>query len=193
MRVLALVICCFCCQSILAQDKARAWYVPDVYKVQLAGNIGFVSVGAGFIHARDKMETDLYIGYLPERIGGDDIFTLTAKTTFMPWKWPLNDKYDLVPFATGFYLSYSFGSQFDTILPNEYPDGYYWWASSLRFGGFIGGNITMTLPANSKIKSVALYYELGTYDLIFLSYMQNIDYLDITDVVSLSLGIKVAL
>lgn len=173
-----------------AQESERRWYVPDHYKLQFAGKIGFLSVGAGYLHAKEKLETDIYFGYLPKSIGGDYIETFTLKSTFFPWNKEIGNGYNIRPFSVGFYLSYSFGSEFDTILPNEYPRGYYWWATSLRFGGFIGGSISKELPNSRVFQNITFYYELGTYDLLFLSYIQNLETVRIYDVTSLALGIK---
>ena len=171
----------------------KSWLIPDHMKVQFAGNIGFLSVGAGYLHGNDKLETDLYAGFLPRSIGGDHIISLTTKMTYSPWKFAINEEYTVIPFSIGPYLSYSFGSQFDTLLPNEYPKGYYWWATSLRFGAFVGGRVQMDLGAQQRVKSFDFYYELGTYDLEFLSYMQNQKSLQISDIFSLALGVKLRL
>lgn len=174
------------CQS----DSRNKWYIPDHAKLQFAGNIGFLSAGAGYLHGHDKLETDLLLGFVPKPVGGDHIVSLTAKTTYFPWKVNLNNDLKLYPFSVGPYLSYSFGSQFDTILPNEYPPGYYWWATSLRVGAFIGGKLEKHTDGSKRFKSVAVYYELGTYDLEFISYVQNRHFLDLSDVFSMALGVK---
>lgn len=168
------------------------WYVPDHAKLQFAGNIGFLSIGAGYLHGRNKLETDLMVGFLPKSIGGDHIATITAKMTYFPIKKVLSNKLNFYPISVGPYISYSFGSQFDTFLPNEYPEGYYWWATSMRFGAYIGGKFEFNLSAtNSKLLS--FYYELGTYDLLVLSYALNREYLNIDDIFSLALGVKLQL
>lgn len=179
----------------IAQDdqKEKKWYIPHHAKVQFAGNIGFLSAGPGYLHGKNKLETDLMLGYLPKAIGGDRIVSLTGKMTYSPWKTAINDNWNIVPFSIGPYLSYSFGSQFDTWLPNEYPDGYYWWATSLRVGAFFGGRIEMPLDPQRNVKSLGFYYELGTYDLEFISFVQNTDYLSVTDIFTLALGVKLQL
>lgn len=174
-----------------AQENEKHWLAPDHYKLQFAGNIGFLSAGAGYLHGNSHLETDLYVGYLPKKIGGDDIFSLTAKMTYSPWKIELDKTYHITPFSIGPYISYSFGSQFDTLLPNEYPSGYYWWASSLRFGAFIGGRVTK--DTEGKLDHLSFYYELSTYDLKAISYIQNTEYLGLNDIFSLSLGVKFGL
>lgn len=176
--------------SAAAQTAQEKWYIPDHVKLQFAGNIGFMSVGTGYLHGKNKLESDLFLGFLPEKIGGDHITTLTGKMAYSPWRRQMDARFTLIPLSLGTYFSYSFGSQFDTILPNVYPNGYYWWASSLRLGGFIGGQIEAELQRAANSNAVSLYYELGSYDLKFISYVQNRSYLNLSDIISLALGVK---
>lgn len=172
----------------LGQTK---WYTPDHTKLQFAGNIGFLSMGIGYLHGKEKLETDIMLGFVPKSIGGDHIISLTGKLTYFPWQIHMNENFTLYPLSVGPYLSYSFGSQFDTLLPNEYPPGYYWWATSLRLGAFAGGKLQWRLPGNDR--HLAFYYEIGTYDLELISYIQNTEYLQIEDIFSMALGVKLSL
>jgi len=172
--------------------KRRKWYIPDHIKLQFAGNIGFMSGGPGYLSRNKTLETDILFGFLPEKFGGDALISLTAKTTYSPWRVPLKNTYYVVPFSLGFYLNYTFGPQFDSKWPTYYPKGYYWWATSFRPGAYIGGKIGKEVKYRKKIKGLELYYELGTYDLLLISYVQNTKYLKPADILSLSLGLKMA-
>ncbi len=177
-----------------AQDsvKTKAWYVPDYAKVQFAGAIGLFSGGVGYVHAGRKMETELMLGFLPKSVGGDHLTSLTGKWNVLPWRVPLKENsLTLIPLHTGAYLSYTFGSQFNTILPERYPRGYYWWASSLRIGIFAGSRLRWYPAGRNGIGPVDFYYEIGTYDLKFISWFQNVSSLSIIDVLNISAGIKV--
>ena len=190
-KILLLIVAVFITLKGYTQAKEeRSWLLPDHYKVQFAGNIGFLSVGAGYMNKSQKLETDIFAGFVPKSIGGDHIISTTVKLTYLPWYIHSGEKYTIVPFTIGSYLSYSFGSQFDTLLPNQYPEGYYWWATSLRFGAFMGGKIQRSTSGKGLFKSVDVYYELGTYDLLFISYVQNMDALSVPDIFSLALGVK---
>ncbi len=50
-----------------AQDKDsiqdKSWYTPDYVKMQFAGNIGFLSVGAGYQLFNDLLYTELLYGF----------------------------------------------------------------------------------------------------------------------------------
>lgn len=183
--------------AAIAQDeepaeKSRKWYIPDHLKLQFAGNIGFMSGGPGYISRNKTLETDILFGFLPQKFGGDALITITAKTTYSPWRIPLKNTYYVVPFSIGFDLSYTFGPQFDTKWPSYYPSGYYWWATSIRPGAYVGGKLGREVMINKKKRGLELYYELGTYDLLFISYIQNRNYLKLSDIVSLALGVKMA-
>jgi hypothetical protein len=182
--------------SSAAQDslaiKNRKWYIPDHIKLQFAGNIGFISGGPGWISRNNTLETDLLFGFLPQKFGGDALVTITGKTTYSPWRIPLNYSRYVVPFSLGAYMSYTFGPQFDSKWPSYYPSGYYWWATSIRPGAYVGGKIGQEVTVNNKRKGLEVYYELGSYDLLMISYVQNNKYLKLSDIVSLSLGLKLA-
>lgn len=176
----------------LRPEISRKWYMPDHIKLQFAGNIGFISGGPGYVSPNKTLETDIYFGFLPQKYGGDALVTLTAKTTYSPWHLPLKSQFYIAPFSLGFYMSYTFGPQFDSKLPAYYPKGYYWWTTSIRSGAHVGGKMGRTLKSLSKLKGLELYYELGTYDLIFISYVQNPRYIKPADILSLSIGLKIA-
>jgi hypothetical protein len=172
-------------------SNRRAWYKPDHFKLQYAGNIGFLSGGPGYISKNKTLETDLLIGYLPKKFGGDALITSTLKTTYSPWRISLSKDRYLVPFSIGAYLSHTFGPQFDSKWPSYYPAGYYWWATAIRPGAYIGGKIGSNNL--SKKSQVELYYELGSYDLMMISYVQNTHYLNLTDILNLAIGVKISL
>ena len=197
MKKLLLLYCVLMSVTAVAQvdtlaDNNRKWYIPDHIKLQFAGNIGFMSGGPGYLSRNKTLETDILFGFLPEKFGGDALISLTAKTTYSPWRVPLKNTYYVVPFSLGFYLNYTFGPQFDSKWPTYYPKGYYWWATSFRPGAYVGGKIGKEVKYRKKIKGLELYYELGTYDLLLISYVQNTKYLKPADILSLSLGLKMA-
>jgi hypothetical protein len=177
-------------QGILPDRKQIKWFLPDHLKLQFAGNIGFLSGGPGYISKNKTLETDLLFGYLPQKFGGDALVTITAKTTYSPWRIHLKNDYNIAPFSLGAYMSYTFGTQFDTKWPSYYPIGYYWWATSFRPGLYMGGKVGRDVVINTRCRGLEFYYELGTYDLLLISYVQNTKYLKPSDVVNLSFGLK---
>jgi len=171
-------------------ERSRKWYLPDHLKLQFAGNIGFMSGGPGYISRNKTLETDLLFGFLPQKFGGDALVTLTAKTTYSPWRIHLKNNYYVAPFSLGAYLSYTFGPQFDSKWPSYYPVGYYWWATSFRPGVYFGGKAGRNVIVNKRKRGLELYYELGTYDLILISYVQNSKFLNPGKIANLAFGVK---
>ncbi|WP_025763705.1 hypothetical protein [Dyadobacter tibetensis] len=196
MKKSILIFCLFLSHLAWAQQPVDSliidkWYMPDHLKLQFAGNIGFLSGGPGYISRNHTLETDILLGYVPKIVGGDALISLTAKTTYSPWRIDLKNARYIVPFSIGAYLNYTFGPQFDSKWPDYYPKGYYWWATSIRPGAYAGGKVGRKVQNRNKIKGVELYYEVGTYDLLLVSYVLNPNYLKPHDILSLSLGMKI--
>jgi hypothetical protein len=171
-------------------EMRQAWFLPDHFKLQFAGGTGFLSAGPGYISRNKTLETDFLFGYLPQEFGGDALITITGKTTYSPWSVPLKNDYYLKPFSLGVYLSYTFGPQFDTKWPSYYPKGYYWWATAFRPGLYVGGKLGREVRHRQKKRALELYYELGTYDLMLISYVQNTGFLQPGDILNLAIGLK---
>ena len=161
-------------------------------KLQFAGNIGFMSGGPGYVSKNRTLETDILFGFLPRKFGGDALITITTKVTYSPWRIPLKDSYFIAPFSIGLYSSHTFGPQFDTKWPEYYPEGYYWWATAVRLGAYVGGKVGRDVQFLKRKRQMEFYYELGTYDLLFISYVQNTGYLKLKDITNLAFGLKMA-
>ena len=76
-RVLSLVI---------SEDTLRIrpkWFIPDYLKLQYAGLLGFVSVGAGY-NFTPRYDGTLYFGVLSETFGGSSVYvqTLSYKSSW---------------------------------------------------------------------------------------------------------------
>ncbi|WP_233877608.1 hypothetical protein [Dyadobacter sp. CY323] len=177
-------------QRVETFQKSKKWYLPDHMKLQFAGGIGFLSGGPGYSSRNKTLETDILFGFLPQKFGGDALVTITGKTTYSPWRIPVKTDYYVAPFSLGFYLSYTFGPQFDTKWPAYYPEGYYWWATTFRPGAYVGGKVGKNFIRKSRARGAEFYYELGTYDLLLVSYVQNRAFLNLSDIVNLSFGVK---
>ena len=63
--------------KLFAQKKGFKISPPDHIKIQYAGGMGFISIGAGYSTKNQKLEGDLYYGYLPESIGGVSIHSIS--------------------------------------------------------------------------------------------------------------------
>lgn len=174
------------------KENVEKWYRPDHVKLQFAGAIGFISPGIGIAYAKDKIETDLFFGYLPKQIGGEHIIMLTLKNTYIPFSLhPKHSQLTIHPLTIGGFFNYTFGNQYETFWPDHYPQGYYWWDSAIRLGIFLGGDVDIPIK-NNTFNSVSAYYELGTNDLYLISYFQNLKYFKPYDILNLAIGVKMS-
>jgi hypothetical protein len=177
---------------LLAGGVARAdrpWYAPDQAKLQLAGSIGFLSPGAGWAWLDRRLEADLFFGWVPPPLGGENIFSLTSKLTFRPFRvtW---GAWELRPVTAAIQLTYTFGDDYWVFLPSDYPDGYYVLPTALRAGLALGASAGRPMWG---FEQVGVYAELVAIDTALWLLEHNRRALDLGDVVTLALGLRVEL
>ena len=183
--------------SALAQEvgikaKKEKWYKPDHIKLQYAGGIGFLSPAIGISFAKEKIQSDLFVGYVPKGVGGLNIWMITLKNTYFPFTIkPLRSDITIYPLSIGGYINYTIGDQYETFYPDYYPDGYYWWDSALRLGIFLGGKISKPLN-NFPFNRASIYYEVGTNDLYLVSYFENLKYFKPYDILNIAIGVEMS-
>jgi hypothetical protein len=173
--------------SAEADDERRRWFVPDHAKLQLAGEIGFVSPGVGYELANRKVHLDAFFGWVPEAVGGQDIFSLTTKLSYAPWRERAGRDWRVQPLIAGVQLTYTFGSQYFLRQPSRYPDGYYDLPTALHAGVSIGGSVTRKLRDGREL---GVYYELVAIDQMLRAWIENPDAIAAGDVVSLAIGTR---
>lgn len=147
--------------------------IPTHNKIQYAGNMGMFSFGTGWDYGkRDQWETDLFFGFIPKHDSHRAKMTMTLKQNYMPW-------------------SLELGKGFSTEQPSRYPEGYYGFSSKIRTHIFLGQRLTYDIDRERRFfaKSVTLFYELSTCDLLLISRVTN-SYLRARDYLSLSFGLK---
>lgn len=177
--------------KISAQKKGFKIKPPDHIKIQYAGGLGFISVGAGYSTKNQKLEGDLYYGYLPESIGGVSIHSISGKVTWIPIHSVSIKKYQVEPLMTGLIVNYSFGKQYFSFDPPNYPYRYYSFPTAIHSALFLGSRIGYNFPTQSYVKRISVYYEILSFDREILSFVSNTKSLKITDIVTLALGVKI--
>ncbi|WP_439882045.1 hypothetical protein ACSX1A_02565 [Pontibacter sp. MBLB2868] len=178
-------------QDIPDSTSTRKWYAPDAITVQYAGNIGMFAIAPSYSFARDKLNLELFYGYVPKLDADEALHIATLKGVYKPFnKARLHEDISLTPLRVGLGLSYYFRSQFSTNWSNAYPSSdYYWWTSSLRLTAGVGPEVTYTLPSNNVFKDVSFYGEVNTYDLIVTSAVKD-PTLSAWDILSFSVGVR---
>ena len=95
------------------------------------------------------------------------------------------------PLSCGLYFNTVFRHEFWVKEPSRYPEGYYGFSSKIRTHIFLGQRLTYNIDKDRRFftKSVTLFYELSTCDLLLISRATN-RYLRARDYLSLSFGLK---
>lgn len=183
-----LIASCFSMLSFLAAGQSKrslAVILPDHAKLQFAGSIGFISAGFGYESRDKKLQADLFYGYVPEKIGGVNIHSITAKLTWMMVSKPLDNNLRLDILSGGILFNYAFGKQYFLFSPENYPYHYYGFPTAAHAAIFIGGGI-----ARNKL---GLYYEIGITDRDLVSYVTNSKAISFVDIFNIGVGTRIAL
>jgi len=177
--------------KISAQKKKFKIKPPDHIKVQYAGGMGFISIGAGYSTKNQKLEGDLSYGYLPKSVGGIRIHSISGKVTWIPVNPVRIKKYQVEPLMTGLIVNYSFGKQYFSFDPPYYPYRYYSFPTAIHSALFLGSRIGFNFPTNTFVRRLSLYYEILSFDREIIGLVSNPKSLQVADVVTLSLGVKI--
>lgn len=178
--------------SLSAQKKTFKIIPPDHIKLQYAGGTGFVSFGAGYTSKNQKLEGDVFYGYLPKSVGGVRIHSISIKFTWIPIHSIEIKKYELEPLMMGLLLNYSFGKQYFSFDPPNYPYRYYSFPTAIHSAIFFGSRAGIRLPTRSFIHRLSLYYEILGFDREIISLLNNPKSLHIPDILTLSLGTRIS-
>jgi hypothetical protein len=137
-----------------------------------------------------RLEADLFFGWVPPPIGGENIFSFTGKLTWLPWEVALRPRWHARPVTASLQLTYTLGHEYYLFLPDRYPARYYDFATALRFGFGVGG--TVGRRGRGFAREVGGYWELVALDTMLLNWSRNRRALGPEDVFSLALGLRVA-
>lgn len=208
--IISLFVCIYastkCCanDSILVdngeithvESKKTGWtrFVPRQFVVQNAGNMGAISVGAGWDYGKGRWETHFLVGLVPKDMSNSARMTLTLKQNYLPWKWSIGKGIMVEPLSLGVYLNSILGSEFWNHQPSRYPNNYYWFSTRFRTNVCAGQRMTISADCLKIkiIKSISVFYEISSCDLYINDYINN-DCISFWDVASLSLGLKLQL
>lgn len=161
------------------------WFIPDHYKLQYAGNIGFMSIGAGY-NIRDRYEPSLYVGLLNETFGDSytSVVTISLKNSFNLVKQPL--WHHLYPKA-GLSVNWGYTNNTFNELPAHYPNKYYF-QNKIHLAPFMGCEWHQPI-SDKNLKAVGIYFEFGTLGAYLLECIRT-QYIGFTDIWNLALGVS---
>ena len=162
----------------------KSWYIPDTIKAQLAGNLGFLSLGVGYFTFNQHLETIFFYGYLPEPISGISVHTISLRNYIHPYMFTFYKSWGLSP-----YLSIGINKILKDDTKPKYPDGYY----NNYLGSFIspaiGTRIFHNNSDNDLIKAYDFYFEVGTIDRYLIYYYVN-ETMEFKDILNFSVGVS---
>ena len=168
------------------QDKS--WYTPDYVKMQFAGNIGFLSVGAGYQLFNDVLYTELLYGFVPKSISrSENIHLITLKNTFPLYRKKIGKDLTLIPIA-GIAVTYDVGSTTFTTLPDKFPEGYYF-PTAFHATLYAGAMVHQDFKNKSIFKGADFYLEVGTIE-SYLWYAVVNESVTFKNVFSTSVGVN---
>ena len=177
-----------------APANAQKFLIPETAMIQRAGSIGYNSFGLGYnLFGNRRGSLDLTWGYVPKSKGGrQDIFA--AKFAYRPFEIRLKEWGFLNIANPGLFVTHHPGGKFHTTLDKEqYPAGYYWWSSAVRFHISVSTELKVNTPtslAKTGVEQIALYGEFNTNELYFVSWFRNNDKLPLADIFKLGVGVK---
>ncbi len=160
---------------------------PEYGVAQFAGQIGYLSAGAGRSFHDGVVEADLLFGYAPAWVVGEDVYALALKARYLYSSHYVAGQ-RLTPYL-GLGLNYYHGEQYRIRTSDDYPEKYYtYYAWHLM--PHLGLNVT---PQDGGTQGVSVYVEAGVLDSYLLDYLNSTEYLSPLDLFSVSLGLRVPL
>ena len=176
-----------------AARSERPWYRPTHLALQTGGGLGMVAAGAGYQFSKNRLETDILIGYVPRRYAGSALTLASLKFMYSPFCLRVAEKVQVLPLTVGAYFSYTHGTLNDE-LKGQYSSDYYWFSTDTRYGPLVGGRVTYLaapVAATGQPRKLSFYYELGSNDLYLASYLTNRNGgLRFGQLLTLALGVK---
>ncbi|MBN2167038.1 MAG: hypothetical protein JW717_12225 [Marinilabiliaceae bacterium] len=151
--------------------------------MQYAGNIGFLSLGAGY-QIKQRYEPTLLLGYLSQTFGNSstDVITVSLKNSFRLNTKPL---FECVTLKSGVSINWGYTNNTFSSLPEHYPDKYYF-QNKIHLAPFWGAEVTIIVKSKS-LKVVGFYFEFATLDAYLLECIRT-DYVKLNDIWNLALG-----
>lgn len=186
------ILCGLLC--VATNSSAQKFLIPQTATIQRAGSIGYNSFGVGYnLFGNKRGSLDFSWGYVPKSKGGrQDIFA--GKFAYRPISIKLRDFGVLNLVNPGVFVTHHPGGKFHTTLnKDQYPEGYYWWSSAVRFHISASTELKINTPkklTRTGVEQIALYGEFNTNELYAVSWFKNRKQLPFLDIVKLGFGVK---
>jgi len=167
-----------------AQKTLLQQLSPHYVQAQFAGNIGLLSLGAGYNLFKDHVHVSILDGYTPAGLAGTGVNTIAIKASYDLITIPIENKRAVAYSGLGCNFETT-GKGFYTSLPDRYADGYYKW-SAVHATFFLGAKLQVLMKKRTN-QRLEFYAETGTVDSYLYYYATNPG-LRITDMFSAAIG-----
>jgi len=191
MKALILILMSFSTFGMENQNERRGWYFPEQAKLQVAGNIGFLSIGLGKRFFNDKWESDIFYGYVPSQVGGTAIDTYAFKNSYIYYRSRFNDSKIQFPFYIGAVLFYVDDVKVNTITRDsvqlyDYPP------NSVHGMPYLGLAMQFFNNFSGKKKRASIYMEVGALDIYLEDYFseQNDEEMEWHEIINIAFGLS---
>ena len=175
--------------SSVEEERQKSRLI-DYMLVQSGGYHGFFAVGVGKDFGRHKI--NMLIGYVPEDVGGVEVWQFDFKYDWHPSQAILfgapKENIRLDPFYIGISLIYGVHDDLFVELPEQYPNDYYP-STALRS--------TLNIGASLQYGRHTIFLEYTALDVGLISYIKNpdffidhYDFLGLEGIGSLAIGVK---
>ena len=176
--------------SALHEEEKRKSRLIDYMVLQSAGYHGFIALGVGMDFERHKI--NMLIGYVPEDIGGFEIWQYNFKYDWHPFQAiQLETPYENIsidPYYIGMSIIYSDHDDLFLEPPEQYPSGYYQ-PTALRY--------TLNVGASLQHGRHTFFIEYSILDINLVTFIKhpkfftdNYDYFGLEGLGSLAIGVK---
>ncbi len=186
------VILCVFSTSCLSQEitdstgSERKWFVPDGVVMQYAGGSGMISAGILY-DVYPKTELAFTVGYTPPEFGNITTLNLYGSYSLLRYI-DHNISYEFL--SAGIFVQTGIGDNIYVRWPDRYPEMYYWWNSSIRFGPFLNSQISFT-PKMHKFVYTA-FFQCNTNDLYIATYYHSSKAIRLYDILVFGTGLKIS-
>ncbi|HVY32273.1 MAG TPA: hypothetical protein VHB79_37305 [Polyangiaceae bacterium] len=169
-------------------DPLGPW-VPDFAKLQSGGFSGTFTVGVGYAPLHDLLNVAVLYGYVPAALGGS-VHSLHFTLQVRPLSFSSHGVRWLPAYA-GLGALCTWGADYFLVPPDRYPDDYYP-PNACHASAHVGVELQW-LPRRGLARAHGLYAELTTIDTLIIDYFQNPRVTAPADVISSSIGYRLAL
>jgi len=145
-----------------AEASFRDQLIPDYLRFHYAGGIGIVSVGGGFHHHQEKLNSELIWGYVPPANGASSIHTLAFRTHYRIKTRSMASNLESHR-TIGLSMNIAMTHNTHFKWPDRFPSRYYP-PNNLRLMVFIGHTISVYLENSRVFERISFNIEIGTFD-----------------------------